>query len=163
MAIRRQATAGMIADTSLYNIDGACVTSSALVRQAGAAVGVGSVVDGHKVLVAATAANCYGVLVKSHYESPKGTYGGVSGDIEEYQVANVMTHGRIWMLANSAVVPVFGGQVFLGSDGSVAATGIATNWTFAGGSQPADAVSGEPALVEVQLTQRTGPYVANTP
>ncbi|MCF0178626.1 MAG: hypothetical protein HUJ97_00070 [Bacteroidales bacterium] len=163
MAIRRQATVGMVADTSLYNIDGACVTDSGFVRQVGTAVGVSSVVDGHKVLVAATAQNAYGVLVKSHYESPKGTYGGVVGDIDNYQVANVMTHGRIWMLANPAVVPVFGGQVFLGSDGSVAASGIATNWTFAGGSQPADSVSGEPALVEVQITQRTGPYVANTP
>lgn len=156
MAIRRQATAGMVADTSLYNIDGACVTSSLRQQSVGTAVGVGSVVDGHKVLVAATAENVYGVLVKSHYESPRGTYGATTaGDIEEFQVANVMTHGRIWMVANPEVTPVFGGPVFLGTDGSVATSGVATTWSFAGGFQPAGSdATAQPALVEVQLTQK---------
>lgn len=156
MAIRRQATAGMIADTSLYNIDGACVMSTGVVQGVGYAVGVGSVdTDGHKVLVSAVADNVYGVLVKSHYESPRGSYGGVVGDIDNFQVANVMTHGRIWMVTGLSSAPAFGSAVTIGTDGSATSGGaVTTNWTFAGGYQAADAVSGEPALVEVQVIQK---------
>lgn len=155
MAIRRQATAGMVADTSLYNIDGACVTSSALVRNVGTAVGVGSVVDGHKVLVAPATGNVYGVLVKSHYESPKGTYGGAAGDVDNFSVANVMTHGRIWMATSLSEAPAFGSAVTVDANGLATSSGtLTTNWTFAGGFQAADAVSGEPALVEVQVIQK---------
>lgn len=160
MAIRRQATAGMVADTSLYNIDGACVTSSAFVRNVGTAVGVGSVVDGHKVLVAPASGNVYGVLVKSHYESPRGSYGGAVGNVDNFSVANVMTHGRIWMATSLSTAPAFGSAVSVApGDGSVSASdasgAIATNWTFAGGYQAAAPEQGEQfALVEVQVIQK---------
>ena len=160
MAFRRQATAGMVADTSLYNIDGVCVTDSGFVRAVGTAVGVkaGVAVDGYKVLVAPASGNVYGVLVKSHYESPKGTYGGVVGDIDNYQVANVMSHGRVWMQTSLTALDAdqaFGKPVLVGADGIVAADGaVTTGWTFAGGFQPADSISGEPALVEVQVLQK---------
>lgn len=155
MAIRRQATAGMVADTSLYNIDGACVTSSALVRNVGTAVGVGSVVDGHKVLVAPATGNVYGVLVKSHYESPRGSYGGAVGNVDNFSVSNVMTHGRIWMATSLSAAPAFGSAVTVDANGLATSGGtLTTNWTFAGGFQAADAVSGEPALVEVQVIQK---------
>ncbi|WVX93054.1 hypothetical protein [Escherichia phage BUCT-XGG-1] len=158
MAIRRQATAGMIADTSLYNIDGACAMSSSLVRQVGTAVGVSSVVDGHKVLAAPSAESVYGVLVKSHYESPKGTYGGAAGDIDNYQVANVMTHGRIWVQTSLDAAPAFGSAITVNASGiassTVAGAADFALGTAAGGFQAADAVSGEPALVEVQLLQK---------
>lgn len=155
MAIRRQATAGMVADTSLYNIDGACVTSSALVRNVGTAVGVGSVVDGHKVLVAPESGNVYGVLVKSHYESPRGSYGGAVGNVDNFSVANVMTHGRIWMATSLSEAPAFGSAVTVEANGLATSGGtLTTNWTFAGGFQAADAASGEPALVEVQVIQK---------
>lgn len=158
MAIRRQATAGMIADTSLYNIDGACAMSSGLVRQVGTAVGVSSVVDGHKVLSAPSAESVYGVLVKSHYESPKGTYGGAAGDIDDYQVANVMTHGRIWVQTSLDAAPAFGSAVTVNAAGIASSTAAGAAdfalGTAAGGFQAADAVSGEPAIVEVQLLQK---------
>lgn len=158
MAIRRQATAGMIADTSLYNIDGACAMSSGLVRQVGTAVGVSSVVDGHKVLSAPSAESVYGVLVKSHYESPKGTYGGASGDIDDYQVANVMTHGRIWVQTSLGAAPAFGSAITVNAAGIASSTDAdSSNFalgTAAGGFQAADSASGEPALVEVQLLQK---------
>lgn len=155
MAIRRQATAGMVADASLYNIDGACVTSSALERNVGTAVGVGSVVDGHKVLVAPASGNVYGVLVKSHYESPRGSYGGVAGNVDNFSVSNVMTHGRIWMVTSLSTAPAFGSAVTVDANGLATSGGtLTTNWTFAGGFQAADAASGEPALVEVQVIQK---------
>lgn len=158
MAIRRQATAGMIADTSLYNIDGACAMSSSLVRQVGTAVGVSSVVDGHKVLSAPSAESVYGVLVKSHYESPKGTYGGAAGDIDDYQVANVMTHGRIWVQTSLDAAPAFGSAITVNAAGIASSTAAGAAdfalGTAAGGFQAADAVSGEPAIVEVQLLQK---------
>lgn len=158
MAIRRQATAGMIADTSLYNIDGACAMPSGLVRQVGTAVGVSSVVDGHKVLSAPSAESVYGVLVKSHYESPKGTYGGAAGDIDDYQVANVMTHGRIWVQTSLDTAPAFGSAITVNAAGIASSTDAGAAdfalGTAAGGFQAADSVSGEPALVEVQLLQK---------
>lgn len=161
MAIRRQATAGMVADTSLYNIDGACVTDSGFVRAVGTAVGVkaGVAVDGYKVLVAPSeTVPVYGVLVKSHYESPKGTYGGAVGDIDNYQVANVMSHGRIWVQTSLTAQPAFGTALTVNAAGvASAAAASATNFalgTAAGGFQPADAQSNEPALVEVQLLQK---------
>lgn len=167
MVIRRQATAGMVADTSLYNIDGACVTNGGITRNVGTAVGVlktgvgaQSLVDGHKVLIAPATGNVYGVLVKSHYDSPKGTYGGAAGDVDNFSVANVMTHGRIWMVTSLTAAPEFGSAVSVSpGDGSVSASdaagAIATNWTFAGGYQAAAPAQGEQfALVEVQVIQK---------
>lgn len=162
MAIRRQATAGMVADTSLYNIDGACVTNGGITRNVGTAVGVlktdvgaQALVDGHKVLIAPAADNVYGVLVKSHYESPKGTYGGAAGDVDNFSVANVMTHGRIWMATSLSEAPAFGSAVTVEANGLATSGGtLTTNWTFAGGFQAADVASGEQALVEVQVIQK---------
>lgn len=160
MAIRRQATAGMVADTSLYNIDGACVTSSAFVRAVGTAVAVASVDEGgHKVLAAPSSSlPVYGVLVRSSYESPKGTYGGVVGNIDNFSVANVMTHGRIWMQTSLTAAPTFGTAITANAAGIASAAAAGADafavGKSAGGFQPADEQSGEPALVEVQLLQK---------
>ncbi len=71
MAIRSVALAGMVSDTSLYNIDGACVVGGAAAIPVGTFVGVTSAqpVDGHKVVglpvVTGSAVKPYGVVVKS--------------------------------------------------------------------------------------------------
>lgn len=165
MAIRSVALAGMVSDTSLYNIDGACVVGGTAAIPVGTFVGVTSAqpVDGHKVVglpvVTGSAVKPYGVVVKSHYETPDGT-------ARANEVVNVMTHGRIWVRTTLAAAPDFGGKVFVNASGVVAAEAAGATWetgfTFAGGFLSGYAPGSNPikqgesydgALVEVQLIQ----------
>lgn len=165
MAIRSVALAGMVSDTSLYNIDGACVVGGATEIPVGVAVRVSTLeplVDGHKSVIAtgiAANAAC-GVVVRSHYETPDGT-------AKVKEAVNVMTAGRIWMRTNLTVAPNFGTAVLVDSTGVVvadaAAGGVATGWTFAGGFIPAATAGGamttqgnsvDGPLVEVQVKQK---------
>lgn len=157
MAIRSVALAGMVADTSLYNIDGACVVGGA------AAIPVGTVVkftsaqpiDGHKVVEASglTTGNSLGVVVRSHYETPDGT-------ARVNEAVNVMTHGRIWVRTTLASAPTFGTPVLVSATGVVESSGtVETGWTFAGGFIPntgdkPQELSVDGALVEVQVKQK---------
>ena len=157
MAIRSVALAGMVSDTSLYNIDGACVVGGA------AAIPVGTVVkfttaqpvDGHKVVEATglTTGNALGVIVRSHYETPDGT-------ARVNEAVNVMTHGRIWVRSSLASAPTFGAPVLVSAAGLVEDSGaVETGWTFAGGyientgTDPQNP-SVDGALVEVQVKQK---------
>lgn len=177
MAIRSVALAGMISDTSLYNIDGACVVGGAAPIPVGTFVGVTSAqpVDGHKVVglpaVIGTPVKPYGVVVRSHYETPDGT-------ARVNEAVNVMTHGRIWVRTTLAAAPAFGSKVFVNASGVVAAeapaAAAATTWetgfTFTGGYASAYANNGsdpikqgesyDGAIVEVQLTQSADSTVA---
>lgn len=164
MAIRSVALAGMVADTSLYNIDGACVVGGAAPIAVGTAVSVTSAqpIDGHKVVAAAneafgaeTGKGALGVVVRSHYETPDGV-------ARVNEAVNVMTAGRIWMRTTLAAAPTFGAPVLINAQGVVATGGVATGWTFAGGfiSNVAGTVAGQQnlsvdgALVEVQVKQK---------
>ena len=144
MAIRSIATAGMISDTSLYNVDGACVVDDVAPIAVGYAVGVTEAqpVDGHKVV--AIGGVPYGVVVRSHYETPEGF-------ANPQEAVNVLTHGRIWMQTGLADRPAFGSAVTIGADGTPAAAGTATAWKYAGGFVPAS--NGNLALIEVQVLQ----------
>lgn len=165
MAIRSVALAGMVSDTSLYNIDGACVVGGAAAIPVGTFVGVTSAqpVDGHKVVglpvVTGSAVKPYGVVVKSHYETPDGT-------ARVNEAVNVMTHGRIWVRTTLAAAPAFGDKVYVNASGVVAAKAATTTWEtgykFAGGFLSGYAPGSNPikqgesydgALVEVQLIQ----------
>lgn len=165
MAIRSVALAGMVSDTSLYNIDGACVVGGAAAIPVGTFVGVTSAqpVDGHKVVglpvVTGSAVKPYGVVVKSHYETPEGT-------ARVNEAVNVMTHGRIWVRTTLAAAPAFGDKVYVNASGVVAAKAATTTWEtgykFAGGFLSGYASGSDPikqgesydgALVEVQLIQ----------
>ncbi len=172
MAIRSVALAGMISDTSLYNIDGACVVGGTAPIPVGTFVGVTSAqpVDGHKVVglpvVTGSAVKPYGVVVKSHYETPDGT-------ARVNEAVNVMTHGRIWVRTTLAAAPTFGSKVYVNESGVVVAKVAGTTWetgftfsggyvsAYAGGTKPikqGESVDG--ALVEVQLTQSADSTVA---
>lgn len=168
MAIRSVALAGMVADTSLYNIDGACVVGGTAAIPVGTFVGVTSAqpVDGHKVVglpaVTGTPVKPYGVVVKSHYETPDGT-------ARVNEAVNVMTHGRIWVRTTLAAAPAFGSKVFVNASGVVVAKAADTTWetgfTFAGGyiantGTDAQNLSVDGALVEVQLIQSADSTVA---
>ena len=163
MAIRSVALAGMVSDTSLYNIDGACVVGGSDAIPVGTAVSVTSAqaIDGHKVVAAsnvaadaATGDGALGVVVHSHYETPDGT-------ARVNEAVNVLTAGRIWMRTTLASAPAFGAPVLINAAGVVATGGVATGWTFAGGfiSNTATAdgkqnLSPDGALVEVQVKQK---------
>lgn len=168
MAIRSVALAGMVSDTSLYNIDGACVVGGESPIPVGTFVGVTSAqpVDGHKVVglpaVTGSAVKPYGVVVKSHYETPDGT-------ARVNEAVNVMTHGRIWVRTTLTAAPAFGSKVYVNASGVVAAKAATTTWetgfTFAGGyiantgTDPQNK-SADGALVEVQLIQSADSTVA---
>ena len=166
MAIRSVALAGMVSDTSLYNIDGACVVGGAAPIPAGTVVKFTTAqsVDGHKLVEATglTAGNALGVVVRSHYQTPDGT-------ARVNEAVNVMTHGRIWVRTNLQAAPAFGSKVYVNASGVVAAKAATTTWetgfTFAGGyiknkgEDPQD-LSVDGALVEVQLIQSADSTVA---
>ena len=157
MAIRSVALAGMISDTSLYNIDGACVVGGSDAIPVGTVVKFSTAqpVDGHKIVEATglTTGNALGVVVRSHYETPDGT-------ARVNEAVNVMTHGRIWVRSSLTSPPTFGAPVLVSATGLVEDSGaVATDWTFAGGyikntgTDPQD-LSVDGALVEVQVKQK---------
>lgn len=157
MAIRSVALAGMVSDTSLYNIDGACVVGGAAPIPVGTVVKFTTAqpVDGHKIVEATglTTGNVLGVVVRSHYETPDGT-------ARVNEAVNVMTAGRIWVRSSLTSAPTFGAPVLVSATGLVEDSGaVATDWTFAGGyikntgTDPQD-ISVDGALVEVQVKQK---------
>ena len=157
MAIRSVALAGMISDTSLYNIDGACVVGGATAIPAGTVVKFTTAqpVDGHKIVEASglVTGNALGVVVRSHYDTPDGT-------ARVNEAVNVMTHGRIWVRSGLTSAPTFGAPVLVSDTGLVEDSGaVETGWTFAGGyiantgTDPQN-LSVDGALVEVQVKQK---------
>ena len=157
MAIRSVALAGMISDTSLYNIDGACVVGGSDAIPVGTVVKFTTAqpVDGHKIVEATglVTGNALGVVVRSHYETPDGT-------ARVNEAVNVMTHGRIWVRSSLTSAPTFGAPVLVSATGLVEDSGaVDTGWTFAGGyikntgTDPQD-LSVDGALVEVQVKQK---------
>lgn len=172
MAIRSVALAGMVSDTSLYNIDGACVVGGAAAIPVGTVVRAlapgddnGGYVDGYKQVVGNghTANSAYGVVVRSHYETPDGT-------AKVQEAVNVMTAGRIWVRASAAppAGTVIGAPITVNAGGLVSvaaadASNFETGWTFAGGVLTAYAASADPIkqgqsvdgiLIEVQVKQK---------
>ena len=154
MAIRSVALAGMISDTSLYNIDGACVVGGTAPIPAGTVVKFTTAqpVDGHKIVEASglVAGNALGVVVRSHYETPDGT-------ARVNEAVNVMTAGRIWVRTDISLASdvVFGAPVKVSATGIVQKEGaVETGWTFAGGFIPSTKPADVDGLVEVQVKQK---------
>lgn len=133
---------GRLADTSDYNIDGACVAGEEL--EFGQAVYVDSIVDGMKVIRALTGDKVpYGITFFSHFEQ-------VNGKIPEGEVVNVVSHGRIWTRSALDTAPALFSKLKFNESGQVDGAGsFATNWTFAGGLVRA----GELHAIEVQVLQ----------
>lgn len=149
---------GQVSDTSRYNIDGACVLADTANLKAGLAVFVDAVEsDGVKqvkrVIQGKTA---YGVAIRSHFatinEGGQAVY--VAGD-----GVNVMTVGRVWMIASTDFTPAFGTGLHINpntgelqrdnSNNAVTPAG----WTFAGGKTVVDNGGSKIYLLEVQLHQ----------
>lgn len=146
---------GQVADGSRYNVDGACVVdlkdNAPKEILCGLAVyvrGVGA--DGVKEIHTMEAnQKPYGVAIRSHattVTTPDGhmAYGNADG-------INVMTTGRVWMIAETDFAPAFGSQVKLGNDGKAKTDGALepAGWTYAGGKTSFGGLH----LLEVQLRQ----------
>lgn len=142
---------GQVSDTSRYNVDGACVLGGDTKLMAGLAVKVSEAqaVPGHKVVAPLSAAGdkALGVAIRSHFATTdvNGEMVYIPGD-----GINVLTSGRVWMIAESSFTPSFGQKVKLHTDGKVKSDGtIDTDWCFAGGYTKWQDLF----LVEIQLHQ----------
>lgn len=141
---------GMVADTSRYNIDGACVLTGSVNIAVGVAVQVDTAqaIDGHKLMKPmAAGGKAYGVAIRSHFQTVNA-----NGQME-YEAGgglNVMTSGRVWVISKDTTAPAFGSAVKFDVDGKQKADGaIVTTWTYAGGFTK----FGDIQLVEIQLMQ----------
>lgn len=143
---------GQISDTSRYNVDGACVLSGEDTILAGLVVAVDTTekVAGHKLIKKLSTANDkpVGVAIRSHFATTD-----IMGEMvyRPGDGINVMTSGRVWVIAKTDFTPQFGTAVKVDhATGKVAVDGdITTTWSYAGGITK----WGDMTLIEVQLHQ----------
>ena len=137
-AVMSRALPGQVSDTSAYNIDGACVLENAEGNQnknifVGVAVQHGGVdAMGNKLIKPmAASGKAYGVAIRSHFQTTSSDGRMI---YESGGGINVMTEGRVWMLAKDATAPAFGTTIKLSDDGQVDTTSgtIETNWIATG-------------------------------
>lgn len=152
-ATMARALPGQVSDTSAYNIDGACVleTADGLPILVGVGVKHGGVDSwGNKIIKPITGSSdvAYGVAIRSHFQianhNGRASYENAGG-------INVMTEGRVWMLAvDGQTAPVYGAQIKLDQNTGKCDTesgAINTNWIATGDFTEFDGLK----LVEVQV------------
>lgn len=128
-----RALPGQVSDTSAYNIDGACVLDGDVNVLVGVAVQHGGVdAMGNKMIKPmAASGKAYGVAIRSHFqttsESGRMMYEAGGG-------INVMTEGRVWMVAKDETAPDYKTAIKLADDGEVDTTSgtITTDWVATG-------------------------------
>lgn len=152
-AVMSRALPGQVSDTSAYNIDGACVLENAAGNQnqsvfVGVAVQHGGVdAMGNKLIKPmAASGKAYGVAIRSHFQTTSADGRMI---YESGGGINVMTEGRVWMLAKDASAPAFGTTIKLSNDGQVdtGSGAIETNWIATGDFTEFQGLK----LVEVQV------------
>lgn len=133
-----RALPGQWGDTSAYNIDGACVVG----KSDGGKVGdiyVGAAVQhggvdamGNKLIKPmAASGKAYGVAIRSHFQTTSANgrmmYEAGGG-------INVMTEGRVWMVAKDETAPAYQTAIKLTENGEVdTANGtVETKWVATG-------------------------------
>lgn len=147
---RSRAYAGQIADTSLYNVNGTCAAQSNLLIGKLVAVQDVEPVDGHIVVDVATDGTkpLLGIVIMSHAYSPEGVY-------EAGTATNVMTHGRVWALAEKSLTEAqaaFGGYVDFNASGVVSNGGaVKTGYKFTG--EILDTDSPDYKIVKIQVIE----------
>jgi hypothetical protein len=161
--LRNKAIAGQIADTSLYNVDGACaalgdVAVGKFVFNSGATDATNP--EGLYKIVKPAAASAaevpVGVVSISHANAPEMIY-------RDGSAVNVLTHGRIWVPvpASATLAQVaFDKVVVVKSDGSVSlvaatATDFTTGHRFTG-ELVANINDSQTKLAKIQLIQSSG-------
>lgn len=156
--VRGRAVAGQIADTSLYNVDGACVADiSGDNIPVGVFVSVKNVepVDGHKVVQVGVASGLQilGATMFSQAYANEGYY-------EPGRATNVVTHGRLWVLCDTELTDAqsaFGLLVKITTEGIVSNSGThTTGYKFTGERLTATDGNTTYNLVKVQLLEGQG-------
>ena len=130
-----RALPGQVSDTSAYNIDGACVLNAddGVTIFVGVAVQHGGVdSNGDKLIKPmAEGVKAYGVATRSHFQTTskdgRMVYEAGGG-------INVMTKGRVWMVAVDESAPAYKTAIKLDTSGKVdTETGaIETTWIATG-------------------------------
>lgn len=151
---RGQAYVGQIADTSLYNIDGACAASGKVLIGIPVAVQAVQAIEGHKVVKLATdnSLPILGITIMSHAYSPAGEY-------DDGLAVNVMTHGRVWVKASNDITEAqaaYDKPVSFDASGVVANGGaVKTGYKFTGEILQGEHAPGEQPfkLVKIQVLQ----------
>lgn len=128
-----RALPGQVSDTSAYNIDGACVLDGDADILVGVAVQHGGVdAMGNKLIKPmASEGKAYGVAIRSHFQT-----NSASGRMmyEAGGGINVMTEGRVWMVAKDETAPAYQTAIKLTENGEVDTVGgtIETDWVATG-------------------------------
>lgn len=128
-----RALPGQVSDTSAYNIDGACVLDGDVDIMVGVAVQHGGVdsMGNKKVKPMASEGKAYGVAIRSHFQTTSA-----SGRMmyEAGGGINVMTEGRVWMVAKDETAPAYKKAIKLTEDGEVDTVSgeIETDWVATG-------------------------------
>lgn len=143
---------GMLADTSDYNIDGACVVAPGQKVYFGTPVAVVGIVDGVKLVKTIGGSDIpYGIAFVSNYCEQKYDTNADYTYLNEGEPVSIVTHGRIWSLGAKAVTLAFGDKVKASAlIGIIADSGYQTGWPFAGGRVP---YNSDTDLIEVQVLQ----------
>ena len=145
---------GMLADTSDYNIDGACVVAPGRRAYFGTAVSVVGIVDGVKLVATVQDGELpFGVAMNTALtprlfsdDAPDYPY------VEEGEPISVVSHGRIWCVTSQTYDPqpmekLKIGNGFISPNGS-----YSSGWVFAGGKFN---FNSESNLIEVQVLQNS--------
>lgn len=128
-----RALPGQVSDTSAYNIDGACVLDGDVNILVGVAVQHGGVdsMGNKKIKPMAAEGKAYGVAIRSHFQTTSA-----SGRMmyEAGGGINVMTEGRVWMVAKDETAPAYKTAIKLTDNGEVDTAGgtIETDWVATG-------------------------------
>lgn len=128
-----RALPGQVSDTSAYNIDGACVLDGDVNILVGVAVQHGGVdaMGNKKVKPMASEGKAYGVAIRSHFQTTSA-----SGRMmyEAGGGINVMTEGRVWMVAKDETAPAYKKAIKLTENGEVDTDSgtIETDWVATG-------------------------------
>lgn len=128
-----RALPGQVSDTSAYNIDGACVLDGDVNILVGVAVQHGGVdaMGNKKVKPMASEGKAYGVAIRSHFQTTSA-----SGRMmyEAGGGINVMTEGRVWMVAKDETAPDYKKAIKLTENGEVDTVSgtIETDWVATG-------------------------------
>lgn len=128
-----RALPGQVSDTSAYNIDGACVLDGDVNVLVGVAVQHGGVdaMGNKKVKPMASEGKAYGVAIRSHFQTTSANGRMV---YEAGGGINVMTEGRVWMVAKDETAPAYQTAIKLTENGEVdTANGtVETKWVATG-------------------------------
>lgn len=128
-----RALPGQVSDTSAYNIDGACVLDGDVNVLVGVAVQHGGVdAMGNKLIKPmASDGSAYGVAIRSHFQTTSANGRMV---YEAGGGINVMTEGRVWMVAKDETAPAYQTAIKLTENGEVdTANGtVETKWVATG-------------------------------